>query len=257
MLILVLHEDEVLVNNLNDDITFPSIEQLQSLKEYIELVSETNDEYIGYVATSTNKEFIENNSTLKFINLRGVLALLPESHIKKAVYYKSLIHYYKQKFCSICSNTLAKQQHNKFLYCNKCEHEIYPHIAPSIIVRIHRGDEILLARNINFANNIWSLLAGYVEIGETLEETVEREVFEEVGIKVKNIKYWGSEPWPFPGSTLMLGFTAEYASGEFNLQTDEIVEAGFFTKNNLPGYPSSKASIAYKMINEFILKNSQ
>lgn len=252
MLNLILYQDEVLVNLINDIPTLPTLDHVKLLRMNLEIITETSEEFISFVPHHEHKELIENNSILQFINLRRVLALLPNNYVQKAVYYKSLIHYYQQKFCSICGKTLEKQQHSKFLYCNSCQHEIYPQIAPSIIVQITRGNEILLARNINFANNIWSLLAGYVEIGETLEETVEREVFEEVGIKVKNIKYWGSQPWPFPGSTLMLGFTAEYASGEFNLQEDEIVEAGFFTRDNLPGYPSSKSSIAYKMINEFI-----
>lgn len=256
MLTLVLYQDDVLVIDSNDHLELPTLEQIRPFKKHFTVVSETNGEFVSFVENASNKDFIENNSKFKFTNLRRVLALLSLDYTQKAVYYKSLIHYYNQQFCSTCSTPLVKQQHNKFLYCGTCRHEVYPHIAPSIIVRIHRGNEILLARNINFANNIWSLLAGYVEIGETLEETVEREVFEEVGIRVKNIKYWGSQPWPFPGSTLMLGFTAEYASGEFNLQADEIVEAGFFTKYNLPGYPSSKASIAYQMINEFIINNS-
>lgn len=252
MLTLILYKDEVVVTINNDSLTLPTLTQIQPYLQYIEAVSKTAEEFIGFIATTTNKNFIENNSSFEFVNLRKILAILPEDYIRKAVYYKSLVHYYQQKFCSICSNNLIRQQNNKFLFCNKCSSEIYPQISPSIIVRITRGNEILLARNINFAPGIWSLLAGYVEIGESLEETVHREVFEEVGIKIKNIKYWGSQPWPFPGSTLMLGFSAEYASGEFNLQTDEIAEAGFFTKDKLPGYPSSKASIAYNMITEFI-----
>ena len=110
---------------------------------------------------------------------------------------------------------------------------IFPRISPAIIVCIERGDEILLARSSRFAQGFYSVLAGFVEAGESLEETVRREVEEETGIIVTDIRYFGSQPWPFPDS-LMLGFTARYESGDLRIDGKEIVDAGWFRVDNLP-----------------------
>jgi len=116
---------------------------------------------------------------------------------------------------------------------------------------IRRGDELLLARNKAFADGFFSVLAGFVEPGESLEETVAREVREEVGLDVTDIRYFGSQPWPFPHS-LMIGFTAAYAGGEIRLQADEIAEAAWFHKRGeLPRLPG-KLSIARRLIDTFL-----
>jgi NAD+ diphosphatase len=112
----------------------------------------------------------------------------------------------------------------------------YPRLSPAIIVAVCRDDRLLLAQNKRFRSGYYSVLAGFVEPGETLEECVKREVFEEVNIRVKNIRYFGSQPWPFPNS-LMVGFTAEYAGGEIDENKSEIVEADWFTADNLPRIP--------------------
>lgn len=122
----------------------------------------------------------------------------------------------------------------------------HPRISPAIIVAITRGREILLAKGINFQGDFYSVLAGFVEPGETFEECVQREVGEEVGLKVKNIKYFGSQPWPFPDS-LMVGFTAEYASGNINIDEKEILDAEWFTAEQLPLIPGV-GSIARRLI---------
>src|SRR5690606_2224103 len=117
--------------------------------------------------------------------------------------------------------------------CPTCHLAAYPRISPSIIVRIHKGDQILMARSPHFAPGIYGLIAGFVESGETLEETIHREVMEEVGIKVKNIRYFDSQPWPFPDS-LMIGFTAEHASGDIQVDHHEIEHADWYGKDNIP-----------------------
>jgi NAD+ diphosphatase len=123
----------------------------------------------------------------------------------------------------------------------------FPRLAPAVITLIERDDgRILLARNPSFPAPFFSLLAGFVEPGETLEEAVVRETFEEVGLLVGDVTYWGSQPWPFPHS-LMVGFTARYVSGELVLQEGEIAEAGWFSPDELPTVPPTM-SIAGRMI---------
>ena len=126
----------------------------------------------------------------------------------------------------------------------------YPRLSPSIIVCVNRGEEILLAKNAQARGNFYSTLAGFVEPGESIEETVHREVFEEVGIRVTNLKYFGSQSWPFPNS-LMLGFHAEYESGDLVLQDEEISDAQWFHYTDLPNRPAM-VSISGWLINDFI-----
>ena len=134
---------------------------------------------------------------------------------------------------------------------------MYPRLAPAIIVRVQRetenGREILLARGPNYPEGWYSVLAGFVEPGENLETCVAREVYEEVGIRIKNIRYFGSQPWPFPHS-LMLGFTADYVSGELTLQEEEIEDAKWFRSDNMPRLPS-RMSISRHLIDNFLENN--
>lgn len=130
--------------------------------------------------------------------------------------------------------------------CRECGKEWWPSPATAIIVRIDRGDEILLVKAHNFRTNHYGLVAGFVETGESLEEAVLREVQEETGLKIRDLKYFGSQTWPYPMG-LMVGFTAKYESGELKLQREELQTAGWFTRDNLPPIPD-KASIARWLI---------
>ena len=154
------------------------------------------------------------------------------------------------KYCSRCGSPNRDKADERAKVCTKCGTVTYPVICPAIIVAITKGDEILLAHNKNFEDNIYSIIAGFVDAGEDLESTVKREVFEEVGIKIKNIKYYGNQTWAFPNS-LMIGFFAEYESGEINVDGIEILDAAWFKKDNLPNLPK-KMTIARKMIDSFI-----
>ena len=136
--------------------------------------------------------------------------------------------------------------------CPECRQEFYPHISPAIIVRITKGDSILLVHARNFRGTFYGLVAGFLEAGETLEECVHREVMEEVGLRIKNLKYFGSQPWPYP-SGVMIGFTAEYESGSIKLQDEELNAGAFYTKDNLPEIPR-KLSLARKLIDDWLEK---
>jgi NAD+ diphosphatase len=155
------------------------------------------------------------------------------------------------QYCGHCAAPTTQLSHERAKRCPKCGLVNYPRLSPAIIVLVSRGEELLLARAPRFPPGMYSVLAGFVEPGESLEETVVREVREEVGIEVKDIRYFGSQPWPFPNS-LMIGFTATYASGDIVLEPQELVEAGWFSKHNLPQIPP-KLSIARKLIDSFVL----
>lgn len=131
---------------------------------------------------------------------------------------------------------------------------MYPPVSTAIIVLIRKGKEILLVHARNFRGTFHGLVAGFLEAGETLEQCVEREVMEETGLKVKNITYFGSQPWPYP-SGLMVGFIADYESGEIKLQADELSSGSFYSKDNLPEIPR-KLSIARKLIDWWLENNN-
>jgi NAD+ diphosphatase len=130
------------------------------------------------------------------------------------------------------------------MYCRDCDLRAYPRISPSMIVLITRGDEVLLARSPRFVTGVYSTLAGFAEPGESAEDCVHREVMEEVQVRVRNIQYKGSQCWPFPHS-MMLGFHAEYDSGDIVPQVDEIEDAQWFSVHDMPPLPASRSIARY------------
>ena len=154
-------------------------------------------------------------------------------------------------YCSACSGKLGLSETERAKVCPECGRIYYPVISPAIIVAITRGNKILLAHNKKYPDpKRYSILAGFVEAGESLEDTVAREVFEEVGIRIKNIRYFGSQSWPFPHS-LMIGFTAEYESGEIEIDDIEIGAADWFSKDSIPEIPPH-GSISRILIEDFL-----
>ena len=154
------------------------------------------------------------------------------------------------KFCGICGGHMHFHT-NISKRCEMCGKEVWPQLATAVIVLIRRGeDQILLARARNFRSDFFGLIAGFVETGETLEEAVKREAMEETGIRIKNIRYFDSQPWPYP-SGLMVGFTADYESGEIHVQREELQKAGWFHRTNLPKLPE-KLSIARRLIDHWL-----
>ncbi len=154
------------------------------------------------------------------------------------------------QFCPVCGTKTAPHNFEKCKVCPNCKFRNYPTISPSIIVSITRGNEIMLQRSPHFPEGLYSVVAGFVEAGETLEECVVREVREETGLKIKNIKYHSSQPWAYPHS-LMVGFTAEYESGYLSPCQFEIEDAGWYTVDEMPTTPGPSA-IAHHLINEFV-----
>ena len=158
----------------------------------------------------------------------------------------------KSRFCGCCGELMHPSLDEVAMLCRSCGNIVYPRISPAVIVAVTKEDQILLAHATKFSGKIYSVLAGYVEPGETLEECIKREVMEEVGLHVKNIKYFTSQPWPYP-DTLMTAFTAEYESGEIKVDKKEIEDAKWYSRDDLPELPSN-ASVARKLINAWMNK---
>lgn len=154
------------------------------------------------------------------------------------------------QYCGHCTTPMIQLASERAKRCPNCGLVNYPRLSPAVIVLVSRGEELLLAHAHGFPDALYSVLAGFVEPGESLEETVMREVCEEVGIEIKDIRYFGSQPWPFPNS-LMIGFTAVYASGEIVIEKRELADAAWFSKHNLPQIPP-KLSIARRLIDWFV-----
>ena len=154
------------------------------------------------------------------------------------------------QFCGRCGGRNIPHESDRAMVCRDCRLHVYPRLSPSIIVLVHREDEVLLARNHRFPEGMYSTLAGFVEPGETIEQTVHREVFEEVGLQVSPPQFMGSQSWPFPDS-LMLGFHADYAGGDILCQEDEIADAQWFPLGDLPAIPG-KMAISRWLIDSYL-----
>ena len=159
------------------------------------------------------------------------------------------------RHCGRCATPTQLAEGERARRCPACHAVFYPRISPAVIVLIERGDEVLLARGANFPGKWFSLLAGFVEPGESLEETVVREVREEVGVELREVRYFGSQPWPF-GRSLMVGFTAQYAGGELRLDPREIAEAAWFRADAMPPLPPP-LSIARRLIDDYLARKGQ
>ncbi|GAB3275913.1 NAD(+) diphosphatase [Parahaliea aestuarii] len=154
------------------------------------------------------------------------------------------------QFCGRCGSPMELDSAERAMRCRPCRTINYPRISPCIITLVTRGEELLLARNANFPRAMYSTLAGFIEAGESAEDTLHREVKEEVGIDVHNLQYFNSQPWPFP-SQLMLGFYAEYAGGEIVCDPAEIADARWFHYTDLPQVPPP-SSVAGQLIRHYV-----
>lgn len=192
---------------------------------------------------------------MRFEGLREIYGLTSEILFALAGRALQIVDWDRtHQFCGRCGSRTRTHSTERAKECPQCGLLHFPRLAPAIIVLVQRGREALLARARRFETPIYSTIAGFVEPGETLEEAVKREVKEESGIAVKDIRYFGSQPWPFPHS-LMVGFTASYASGEAGLSDGENVDVGWFAADRLPQLPT-KMSIARKLIDWFVEKQS-
>ncbi len=189
------------------------------------------------------------------VDLRRYYGSAPEHHWVAAGRGVQLVEWARtHRFCGRCGEPTELADGERAMKCPACGLLCFPRLSPAIITLVTRGDgddqEALLARGVQFPMPMYSCLAGFVEPGETLEECVHREIHEEVGITVRNPQYVASQPWPFPNS-LMLGFTAEYDSGDIVCDPTEIVDANWYRRDDLPMIPPG-ISIARRLIDDWV-----
>lgn len=165
--------------------------------------------------------------------------------IQLAEFYRS------HKFCGYCGGQMHPSYTECACLCGNCHQRYYPQIAPCVIVAIRRNDQILLAQHNRHRGGIFTTLAGFVEVGETLEETVVREVMEESGIKIRNLRYVSSQPWPFPHS-LMMAYLADYDAGELIIDRTELLDAAWFRYDRLPLELPPPGTIARRLIEDTV-----
>jgi NAD+ diphosphatase len=259
----IFNKFRLLVYNRKDGVQIPLISDPAQLK-----ISLLRSQYLGYIEkndtiTHCYSGEVEDNTPapdgMEFLGLRELFSRVDDQTLALAGRAIQIKEWDKtHQYCGQCGSKVIQLEFERAKKCPICSHTTYPRLTPAVIVSIERpsksGKEILLARNKRHPAGFFSVLAGFVEPGESLEECIRREVREEVGIEIKNIRYFGSQPWPFPNS-LMIAFTAEYSRGTIQLEEEEIEEAGWFKANALPKVPPH-ISIARQLIDSFVENNS-
>ncbi len=184
----------------------------------------------------------ELSEGLQTVNLRNLMnvAGVRQEVVMAASYAKQLIEFRTlTRFCSRCGAAYRSIPNTWGLRCDPCKHEVFPPVSPAIIVLIHDGDRVLLTTKVGWGNR-YSLVAGFAEPGESFEACVAREVREEVGVEVQQIRYVGSQCWPFPHQ-VMVGFLAQYKSGEIAIDAEELSDAQWFDRAKMPEIPPPTA----------------
>ena len=241
-------KDELLLRQTADGFEIPQGDEPPvELKPWTHLMNVDGDKACCVDTPVTNLEGYE------MCGLRKSYYLLSQHDYLKAGKCHELLYWDQNtRYCGVCGAPM-RMDTDISKKCTQCGKEVWPQLAIAVIVLIHKGDEVLLVNARNFRTHFYGLVAGFVETGETLEQAVEREVMEEVGLRIKNIRYFDSQPWPYP-SGLMVGFNADYDSGELHVQRDELRKAAWFHRDHLPQLPE-KLSIARKLIDNWLIEN--
>jgi NAD+ diphosphatase len=245
--------DKLLVRTEDEIATTPYIADLESsgLNPIRKVYLGTLDGRPCYSAALADDASAPEN--MAFLGLRQLFGLIEEDLLWVAGHANQIMNWDQaHRYCGRCGTLTEDKPDERAKICPKCGLMNYPRISPAIIVAVIKNNRILLARAHRFPIELYSVIAGFVEPGECLEECLRREVREEVSIEVKNLSYFGSQPWPFPNS-LMVAFIADYADGEISVDETEIVDAGWFTAHNLPRIPD-RVSIARQLIDWFVEK---
>jgi NAD+ diphosphatase len=246
----IFHEDKLLVEHEDEAANIPFTVKAPYAEENLDnmIYLGRMDSYPCYAAQLRNAEKLSpEHSSLGVRQLHG---LVEDDMFWLAARASHLVNWSRNNtFCGRCGAKTEFKAPEHAKLCPACDYTIYPKISPAVIVAVTKENKLLLAKNRLSAANYYSVLAGFVEPGENLEDCVRREIKEEAGIDVKNIKYFGSQPWPFPDS-LMIGFTAEYAGGELTIDKQELSDANWFSAEEMPPVPG-KLSISRRLIDWF------
>lgn len=247
----IFNSDKLLINTKNNDIPFvknPEELNFTSMRKIYLGTFEGHPCYTSEVEIEPQANSPEN---LAFHDLRSLFTLLEEDVYLLAGRAIQIINWDKNhQFCGKCGTPTETMPDEMAKICPECGFTAFTRLSPAVITAIVKDGKLLMAKHNYGQYRKYGLIAGFLEAGETLEEGVEREIMEEVGLKVKNIKYFGSQSWPFPHS-LMVGFTAEYDGGEIEVDGKEIAHAKWFSTDELPELPS-RISIAGELIDWFI-----
>ena len=249
----ILRQGQVLVRKGVTDI-LPLAEGWDALRPKAETVLPlSKDENNRDFAVQLHPD-IDPGTDFEWISLRSLVGRLDAASFDRWGRAAQILHWQKtHRYCGTCGAETVDHPSDLAKVCPVCSLSWYPRISPCIIVLVARRKEILLARSPHFRPGMYSTLAGFVEPGESVESTIRREISEEVAIRTDNFRYFGSQPWPFPGQ-LMLGFFADYESGEIQIDGIEISDAGWFHAGNLPPIPE-EGTIAGRMIRHHLAGN--
>ena len=250
---IILRNQEFLTTKTSEILIFEDDDLKWSEMEF------THKHFLGYldnrpcfVSCLEDSSKLEDGMMLS--PLRNLLGRMPDSIFTVCSRSLQIDNWFiSNQFCGTCGIGIKAHETERAMICECKNTLIYPTISPCIIVLVTKGEELLLAHNKNFPGDFYSTLAGFIEPGESAESAIEREICEEVSVKVKNITYYGSQSWPFP-SQLMLGYHAEYESGEVKPDGIEIDKADWFNYQELPQVPTGNISISGQLIESFVEK---
>ena len=245
--VLIYRNDEVLLKDTEQDI-IPTFEELGIPAEGADYLYRIDDMYFY---TLPPDAFMADKGGISYRNV-SVSRTLDSFEGFAIITGREIVRFFEtRRFCGRCGHSMHHSDRERAMVCENCGQTEYPKISPAIIVAIHDGDDLLMIKSAGRPNSSFHLIAGFVEIGETFEETVKREAMEEVGVKVKNIKYYKSQPWAFSDS-VMIGFTAELDGErqEFVIQESEVGEAAWINRKDIPESFNS-ISIGSEMISNF------
>lgn len=250
--ILIFHKNKVLVRFQEGKLRYPSLQEFEScIKSSSRAAAPAPDKSIFHYLFSidNHKYFLAYPDSPSLILQEAPPITLPGYTYEDVRIFRTakskhtsfagitahhLFGWYQaNRFCGRCGHLMSADHKERMLFCPQCRNMVYPRISPAVIVGILNGDKILMSKYAGRAYANYALIAGFVEVGENLEQTVKREVMEEVGLKVKNIRYYKSQPWAFSGSLLMGFFCDLDGSDQITLDTSELAEAGWFTRDEI------------------------
>lgn len=265
--LIVFNGSQTLLKKVGDNFSIPTFEDFEqsgvaeALRipcHYLISIDDSAyflaDDFLNVASTealeSTLKdyEFASNRAFRSLVRCEDRLGGATSAHIAR---WESL-----NKFCGRCGEAMSRGETERSMVCPACKNTVYPKISPVVIVAVHDGSRLLMARNLDNPNKkLMFLISGFVEIGESLEQACAREVLEEAGVRIKNVKYFGSQPWPFSES-LISGYTAELdGEASLKIQTSEIEKACWVERKDIPPYDTS-VSISCAMIESFRTQKS-